>query len=216
MIIERIIPNLGTVTDTPVQSSITSGYWKAFYTLPSGRVLAGSDGNSGVWYSDDNGKTWTQSDLTSDAWYSFCVTQTGRVIVVGALDIAYSDDNGEHWTSLSLSGGAWYALCISHTGRVFAAGDDILYSDDNGEHWTSCNTEKSWLSICVTHSGRIIAGGGGSLQLNYGVWQSDDNGATWLQNTVLNSGMWHALCITPTGRILTFQVSVQVMKQNVM
>ena len=71
----------------------TNGYWDSLCVTPTGRVIAGSAGDAGIWYSDDNGINWTESNETNGYWYSLCVTPTGRIIAgsAGGKGIWYSD-----------------------------------------------------------------------------------------------------------------------------
>ena len=126
-------------TQTATQLSGTE--FTCFYSLPTGRVLAGSN-THGVWYSDDDGKHWTQATKTDGTWRAFCITSTGRILAAGAgttydNGIWYSDDGGANWGHIINTAGEWPSLCTLATGRILANkfNEGILYSDDNGTTW---------------------------------------------------------------------------------
>ena len=176
-------------------SDKTDGGIREFYTLPSGRIIAAIV-NQGIWYSDDDGKTWTQSNKTDATFDSLCITDTNRVLAGCSDTLWYSDDNGETWTQLTSLPATCYVMCKTSTGRIiggFSYTIGIGYSDDNGETWTTLNS--------ITATGRIIACTQGSGGSNYHIIYSDDDGETWAASNITGDG-WTGMCVTPTGRII--------------
>ena len=60
-------------------SSITIGGYHAFTVANDGTVIAGSN-NTGIKYSEDNGKTWQDSNITSGDYIALIVANDGTVI----------------------------------------------------------------------------------------------------------------------------------------
>ena len=63
------------------QSNIQSGHFYCLTTIGS-TVIAGSY-NKGLYYSEDNGKTWNQSNIRSG--YFYCLTVIGSTVIAGSL-----------------------------------------------------------------------------------------------------------------------------------
>lgn len=188
------------------QSNITNKYWKAF-CINNGRIIASSAGY-GIWYSDNNGETFTQSYYKNDTtWNALCITPNGRLLAAylsnthGTVEnkgIWYTSGSGNgSWSSTSETENFWNALCIGNNNRIFAGGGTgIIYSDDDGDNWTPSLSGVIIQSLYKTSTGRLFAG-----SVNNGLYYSDDNGATWtlVTNT---SGTWYAMCETSTGRLI--------------
>jgi ligand-binding sensor domain-containing protein len=149
--------------------------------LPNGNNLyVGADG--GIFYSTDNGITWTASRAglpPNSAIVSF--TTSGASLYVGTNNagVFRSIDNGVNWsassaglpenkvvTSLAYSAGSIYA---GTTGGVFR-------SIDNGANWTPASAGLSNTNI------RSIAVSAGNLYIGTygsGIFRSINSGASW-------------------------------------
>ena len=202
----------------------TAPHASSFCVLPTGRILAGSSYNSGVWCSDDNGETWTKYALTSAPRY-LLKTPTGRIIAgsyYSGYGIWYSDDNGETWaqSSINSNNGSFTKFCITLTGRIIASGgngnlDALYYSDDDGETWIQHSSKfgiyMSW-QLHTTITGRIIAierctsSDNQFQRLIY----SDDNGDTWVTISELPYNFYYlanTFYNMPTGRIFVLRAN---------
>ena len=69
-----------------------------FCTLISNNntVIAGSDDNKGLLYSEDNGKTWNKSNIDTGDFY--CLTVNDNIVIANVDDtFFYSEDKGKTW-----------------------------------------------------------------------------------------------------------------------
>ena len=177
------------------------------YVTPIYRILVGSYNTNGIWYSDDNGETWTQSNKTDGSWSVFCVTPTGRLIAGSSngYGIWYSDDNGVNWTQSNKTNGSFLSLCVTSTGRIVAGNGSsgIYYSDNNGVNWMqSSKTTGICGDICITNTGRILLLARNNNQTYNSIWYSDDNGVNWEIFTTITNISPLSLAII-NSRILT-------------
>lgn len=72
------------------------------------RLIAGSGNNTGLWYSDDFGLTWTQSNKTDGSWGA--LIRYEDLIVAGSADnqgIMYSEDIGETYNKTNVENGMY-------------------------------------------------------------------------------------------------------------
>jgi hypothetical protein len=73
-----------------------------------GRLIAGSGDNTGLWYSDDKGKTWVQSDKQDGNWGA--LMEYNDLICAGSNDdqgIMYSEDRGETYFQSNVENGKY-------------------------------------------------------------------------------------------------------------
>lgn len=104
----------------------------------------------GIYYSEDNGQTWTKSDVR-DYWYSCFYESDGYIFALGAgCRIGRSEDGGRTWDLLNysnaikdyvpekaLDGTVCYGIA-SLDGVLYVgdfSGGGVLRSDDFGETW---------------------------------------------------------------------------------
>ena len=64
------------------QSNIQSGNFYCLTVIGS-TVIAGSRSGNGLYYSEDNGKTWNQSNIQSGSFN--CLTVIGSTVIAGSL-----------------------------------------------------------------------------------------------------------------------------------
>ena len=122
---------LSNITDSMRCAKFANGLWVAC-------------GANGLYYSEDNGKTWTQSVSTSGTM--FCVEYYhGRWYSGGNKELYYSDD-GKTWkevTSLDTSLPNIYTILCMNTGsalRYLAVGVNGIWYSTNGTSWTASST----------------------------------------------------------------------------
>ncbi len=106
--------------------------------------------NGGIYYSEDNGLSWTKSDVR-DYWYSNFYEVDGYIFALGAgCRIGRSEDGGRTWDLLNystavkdyvpekaLDGTVCYAI-TSLDGVLYIgdfSGGGVLRSEDFGETW---------------------------------------------------------------------------------
>ena len=190
-------------TMTSSEYSATGAQFELFKTH-SNRLLLHKK-NAGVWYSDDNGATWTQSNKTSGTGLRFC-------------EVKYSN-----------RGQIAYRLIIGDNNSSTHA---IWYSEDDGVTWTKSTDTftgldnlstfyfRSFFSTLETtyNSGHsvVIAGAYTGIydQSSSGIWWSglpNSGGATnvgkaWKQSNI-TAGSWYILGESDTGRIFASCIS---------
>ena len=107
------------------KSNITSGYFLAV-TCANGLWVAGSNSNSGLYYSED-GKVWTKSNITSGSFNN--VSYANGLWVAGGSSLYYSED-GKVWTQSNITSGGFNAVSYANS-RWVACGSSIgLYYSD--------------------------------------------------------------------------------------
>lgn len=124
---------VSNITDSMRCAKFANGLWVAC-------------GANGLYYSEDNGKTWVQSVTSSGAM--FCVEYYhGRWYAGGNKELYYSTD-GKKWTSVSLGVSLpnIYTILCMNTGsalRYLAVGVNGIWYSSNGTSWTKVSTEFS-------------------------------------------------------------------------
>ena len=168
-----------------------------------GTVVAAS-GGSGIYYSTDNGKTWTRSNMTSGSLYSLTVTNDGTIVggSGNSNGIYYSTDNGKTWTQSSLTSGNIKFLTVANDGTVVAGTDStgIYYSVDNGKTWTVSSLKGAGnvvQALTVANDGTVIA-----CLKTLGVYYSTDNGKTWTLSSLTGITTYWAFTIANDGTVI--------------
>jgi len=118
---------------------------------PGDDLFAGTY-TKGLFFSDDNGDTWSQTALSAGTILSLGVSADNHVYVgyLGA-GMYYSPDGGLSWASpangFSLT--IVYDYAINSDGYVFAGGDGggVLRSTDKGVNWEAKNSGLTSLTI---------------------------------------------------------------------
>ncbi|MGA9365814.1 MAG: T9SS type A sorting domain-containing protein [Bacteroidota bacterium] len=116
-----------------------------------------------------------------------CLDSSGNIFAGTAGGIYRSNDNGQTWDALSSTLGDPYGapfLALNSHGHIFtdASGRGIVRSIDNGYSWQSINSglpvagyaRNFARSLVIDFSDRIF------ISSDYGVFQSTDNGETWI------------------------------------
>jgi hypothetical protein len=161
--------------------TLTNDYVRSL-TINAVRVFAGTAGG-GVFYSDDNGMSWTHTGSSNAQVYS--TAASGKYIFAGNdLGVFRSLDNGVSWSTTSLPVTDIVSLIVVN-GVVLAGSyrDGIYRSADYGVSWTAVNSgvpNPSVRSLCV-YTNMIFAGTAGG-----GICRSIDNGLTWVP---VNNGL---------------------------
>lgn len=124
--------NLTELRPTPANSAIDSDVarWGLIAVTPTGRIVIGAIAYTmGIWYTDNNGETWTKSsgqEYTGVLWARTArVLPSGRIMCAGNGDyidtnLLYSDDNGTTWTRANIPHVAFKA------GTIDVANDKLV------------------------------------------------------------------------------------------
>ena len=148
-------------------------------------VIAGSDrSNKGIYYSEDNGKTWNRSNITEGNFYHFkyFYNETKKVIVAGGMTnegIYYSEDNGKTWNQSNISSDSVYEFGIIHNTLVVSLygindAKGIYYSIDFGKTWNPSNIISEKCKSFINSEDYIIVS-----SETKGIYKSEDDGKTW-------------------------------------
>lgn len=153
------------------------------YVSANGRIYVGTRSN-GIYYSMDNGDSWTPTDLRSD-WILSLVENAVGDLFAGTFNssIYRSSDSGETWTQIHRDKLAparnFWSLATNSNGDIFTGSDEgVFRSVDNGDSWTQIGDLGRIRSLVINSDGHLFAG-----NLSDGVYRSNNNGITW-QNVV--------------------------------
>ena len=148
------------------KSNITSGNFNCL-TIIGSTVIAGSYSHKGLYYSEDNGKTWNHSNIYNSNFS--CLTVIGSTVIAGSGSTAgadkkglyYSEDNGHTWKSTNITSGNNFS-CLTVIGSTVIAGSEtnggLYYSEDNGHTWQLSNITSGGFR-CLTVIGSTVISG---------------------------------------------------------
>lgn len=144
------------------------------------RMLGGSDHNTGIYYSDDKGKTWTQSKQTTGTFIRFA-------------KIPVADKPGEY---IYVAGSGNYIQTlkrIKSDAKEFSRNEFKHYNKDyykkvKGEIFKLSKNDKYKLEKKYSNFNNIImndrAMEADSSIDGKGIYYSEDNGITWMQSNI--------------------------------
>jgi len=164
-----------------------------------GGTLYAATGQSGIWYSEDNGDSWTQTSPFPDAgfgeeWaFSILVASNGDLIVGGNLVysgaalsgvVFRSSDNGTNWSTENFEGLGGYEECVK---MVELSNGDLMLLGGQGKLFISSISGTGWTQ--TNAPGGVIFGfeqiddiiyvvnnpAGGTA----GTWTTTNQGETW-------------------------------------
>ena len=172
-------------------------------------VVGGTDGSwygaTSLYYSSDDGMTWSSMNIGTDDVAAICYAN-GLWVAGGGTGVSGSEmislglfysTNGTSWTQSNIMGG-WFESIYNANGLWVAGGQRGIYYSTDGKNWTQSNITTSVHSICNA-CGIWVAG---SSYIDYstgnGIHYSVD-GKTWARSDttvgtflkVLNeNGIW--------------------------
>jgi len=183
------------------QTALNNDDVRAF--ISSGNDLFAGSASNGIYKSTDNGQNWTHQAIENIPVVA--MGSHGNYLFAGCdyAGVYRSADNGETWTQSGLGVQSVYSF-VSQSNAVFAgtlnvtSGGRVYKSTNNGGTWTESIpflSKRSFVSLAL--SGTRIFAGSFFLNMNnlfdptrYGIYKSDDNGATWSQTTLNNKNVW--------------------------
>jgi photosystem II stability/assembly factor-like uncharacterized protein len=165
----------------------TTGKINSVYMLPTRQAIA--VGDSGLWYSIDNGQNWKKY-ITNDTFYS--VYMKNNYAIAGSSSnsgLWLSKNYGETWTNLTDNNtGDFKSVCINDRNNAIAGGvsnNGIWYSDKleklfNQSVVNSNNINSTFNSVCMVYA-NAIAGS------DKGLWYSNNSGQNWNLSTFVDA-----------------------------
>lgn len=152
------------------------------------RVFVGTN-SAGVYYSPDNGATWSQvnNGLTNTNVKALAFAGSNIFAGTSAGGIFRSSDNGSNWTEVNsglsvlfINTFAVSGLNIFAGARYSVTGGGVFLSTNNGDNWNYVGLTDYEIYSLVILNGNVFAG------TDNGVYLSTDNGANW---THVSSGL---------------------------
>jgi choice-of-anchor A domain-containing protein/uncharacterized repeat protein (TIGR01451 family)/TQXA domain-containing protein len=169
-------------TWTKINDGMNAAFiWSIFTDETTGNIYVGTE--QGLFFSNDNGSTWTLTSLTGYDVRGIAVAPDGDVYAgTWGTGVFKSTDGGSTWTDVSngLDILAINDLVINSSGDIFVAtvGGGIYKSTDGGSNWSQLNVGYAYIwTLAITSNDEIYAGTYGD-----GVYYSDDNGASWYKS----------------------------------
>lgn len=166
-----------------LNSNDPSGGVVAFIQLPNGRILVGSGTSptAALFYSDNNGASWTGATLPSGNHIisAFLRLADGTLLAGDISQILQSTDNGATWTvntyqPIDSSSNVTDLIQLAN-GYILAgvSGGTTLVSTDEAVTWTEYTSDTGGPFV-QTADGDLYAAGATTIIL-----RSTDNGASW-------------------------------------
>jgi photosystem II stability/assembly factor-like uncharacterized protein len=165
---------------------LSIGYAASIFRAASGRVFVTATTQARVYYSDNNGASFSFFNLPLAYGHFMSQSSSGRIFVTSYNTdnkIAFSDNDGATWSVVSVSGPR-SAITEASNGNLIACGwgsDTNLYvSSDGGLSW-SANAQTFGTgarAFIRTSTGRLCA------LMDNNIRYSDNNGATWAASTM--------------------------------
>jgi photosystem II stability/assembly factor-like uncharacterized protein len=143
------------------------------------KLFAGT--TSGLYFTTDNGATWSQKYLNGKSVNSIAGNGSIQFAGVGYAGV-YSSNNG----------GTYWVKSVMHNYRIFSlysTGDEI-YTGSYLDTYKSVNEGEDWTKITSNHinSYSIVSEGNHFCEgTHYGAYYSSDGGATWTMSSINNT-----------------------------
>ena len=179
---------------TVIGNTVIAGSWTIFDSFKITR----RGFNKGLYYSEDNGKTWNLSNIDAGNFYSLIVIDD-TVIASSDFGLLYSEDKGKTWKESNINTGIF--SCLTTIGNTIIAGsgeisgEGLYYSEDKGHTWYRSNINTDRFK-CLTVIGNTVIAGSYSRNKGRGLYYSDDNGKTWIQSNINIGRFW---CLLTDG-----------------
>jgi len=185
----------------------------SYAMLATGNNILKGTMESGVYLSDNKGKSWQPSnngiplDLITSKMVSVSqlVQNDKTVYALTDLGVRYSNDKGKTWNKPAHNGivrlGYMQSLAVSKNNLFTGIGTaqkGVFLSTDNGNNWKAAGLEgKAVTALFAAANGVLYAGAEGEI------FRSADNGKSW---TAIGTGLpkkpVYAIGLTPDGKLL--------------
>jgi hypothetical protein len=182
-------------------------------------IFAGTDG-AGIFLSTDNGKNWEsindglQSKVIHKIFLDGITLPAGQARIFAGTDSgAYiSTDNGFNWNAINsgLSGlGVWsFAVSKSISGdSTYLAGTwkGIYSSTDRGKNWKAAGLSFTTMPVhsIIVKDNFIFA-----ATLGGGVFESQDNGFTWRDISIINTDYFGVTSLVPVNSLALIDTNI--------
>lgn len=173
----------------------TSGQY--FTKLSNGRILITKSGSlRGIYYSDNNGSSWTKATTVDVDWNNITVASNGDLYAssgiggVGTSGVVKSTDNGSTWTYINT------ILGISTSTGIFKDCEDDLYivgdrkifkSIDLGSNWEQITTLPTFITTLPSYGEFIVASNGDFYYIGDNkLYFSSNKGNNWVEITSIS------------------------------
>ena len=189
-------------TWTLINGSMNVGFIWDLAVASDGTIYAGTE--RGVFYSADNGATWSGPMLASYDVRAFLLASDGSMYAgTWGNGVFKSTDNGANWTAINTNlsplGLAVQALAEDSNGNIFAGtfGGGVYKSTD-GQSWTMLNVGYSFVwALAIDSHDNIYAATYGA-----GVYRSVDDGASWSSfNNGLNAAYVYSVTVDNSDNV---------------
>ena len=136
-------------------------YFSSFGESSQGRVFAGASAyTEGIYYSDDNGHSWSHiNPFPYSGVYDF-VTKSDSIYAGTSGGIYKSDDNGLNWQRISYEFIKKFELAPNGDLIGINPGEGIIISSDNGKNWKALGEElkdRDIRDMCFNEDNQLIA-----------------------------------------------------------
>jgi photosystem II stability/assembly factor-like uncharacterized protein len=145
--------------------------------LPLNQNIYAGTNDHGVYYSTDNGTTWSERNNGLGDQTVYSLASHGSKIYAGTYNgLFVSADGGASWSNVIINGyNLYYVRCVASSGQALFVGtsDSLMKSDDNGQ---------TWRTVLITYYSaecRTIAFNGSEVWVgvtDYAIYKSTDNG----------------------------------------
>ncbi len=165
-------------SDSLGTTSASSAIWSKVAMSTDGiKLIACRNDSNGIYYSSDNGSTWSQSTSSPNGYWSDCaLSYSGQFAIAcqqsvtsGGSDgnVFVSSDFGVTWSNKNsiLGSKKWTSVGISLDGQLLIAGantSNICISTDYGNNWNLYSPNIFWNGFAISYDKKYIYGCSGS------------------------------------------------------
>jgi hypothetical protein len=192
--------NINVIAWTSASSGLPANTFVKTLVVSGTNMFAGTQNDSGVYLSKNNGDVWTSFNNGLPASTSvFTLAVSGSNIFAGtnSTSIYRNTINGTNWTALNngIPANVMIASLAANGSNIFAGTNTsgIYYSSGNGDSWAAVSNGIPSTNIfsLATHSDTIFAGISGN-----GIYRSTNSGLNWTAaNTGLPAGDVYAIAV---------------------
>lgn len=199
----RILASINATT-YPYYSDDNAASWQPLKTFSKNyvisKILSSANGvyiatqNAGVFFSGDNGQTWsnvTAGISDNQGFADMAITPSGRLVVTNSSGLFISTDNGQSWNEddYELPLGPSYYPCEQLNGDLYVIGSDasVYKLTNHTGTWLSIASNGGYLlsnveSMYVDDHGNMFIGSPKDVPgAPASLYESTDGGQTWNQ-----------------------------------